>query len=48
VPLERRATVLETPYNVAGDPAMLRQGVIPGRAEREPGFSGFPDVQLHI
>ena len=22
--------------------------VIPGRAEREPGISTFPDVQLHI
>jgi hypothetical protein len=22
--------------------------VIPGRAKREPGIQGFPDVQLHI
>ena len=26
----------------------LRPAVIPGRAKREPGISGFPDVQLHI
>jgi hypothetical protein len=23
-------------------------GIIPGRAQREPGISRFPDVQLHI
>jgi hypothetical protein len=28
--------------------ASFYESVIPGRAEREPGISRFPDVQLHI
>jgi hypothetical protein len=27
---------------------LFGMNVIPGRAEREPGISTFPDVQLHI